>query len=61
MQINWADGGEGIMWKRGDGYGIIMCKLKGVMEKGGHYVVEITGWMQKGGIIRCKLKGQMDK
>ena len=29
--------------KRG---GIIMCKLKGGMEKGGHYVVEMTGWMQ---------------
>ena len=24
-------------------------KLKGYMEKGGHYDVEIKGWMQKGG------------
>ena len=38
-----------------------MCKLKGGMEKGGHYVVEMTGCIQKGGIIRCKLKGWMDK
>ena len=51
------------MWKWGGCKkgGIIMCKLKGGMEKGGHYVVEMTGWMQKGGIIRCKLKGRMDK
>ena len=39
--------------------GIMMCKLKVRMEKGGHYV-EIKGWMQKGGMM-CKLKGQMDK
>ena len=38
----------------------MMCKLKGGMTKGGHYDVEITGWMQKGG-IRCKLKGRMRK
>ena len=25
----------------------MMCKLKGWMDKGGHYV-EIKGWMQKG-------------
>ena len=31
------------------------------MDKGGHYDVEMKGWMQKGGIIRCKLKGRMDK
>ena len=24
-----------------------MCKLKGWMDKGGHYDVEIKGWMQK--------------
>ena len=41
--------------------GIIMCKFKGGMDKGGHYNVEMTGWMQKGGIIRCKLKERMDK
>ena len=39
----------------------MMCKLKGGMNKRGHYDVEMKGWMQKGGIIRCKLKGQMDK
>ena len=40
--------------------GIIMCKLKGRMDKGGHYDVEMKGWMQKVGIIICKLKGRMD-
>ena len=39
----------------------MMCKLKGGMEKGGHYDVEMKGWLQKSGIIRCKLKGGMDK
>ena len=38
-----------------------MFKLKAMMDKGGHYDVEMTGWMQKGGIIRCRLKGWMDK
>ena len=27
--------------------GIMMCKLKGWMDKGGHYDVEMKGWMQK--------------
>ena len=27
----------------------MMCKLKGRMDKGGHYDVEMKGWMQKGG------------
>ena len=36
--------------------GIMMCKLKGGMDKRGHYDVEMKRWMQKGGIIRCKLK-----
>ena len=40
--------------------GIMMCKLKGRMDKGGHYV-QMKGWMQKRGIIMCKLKGWMDK
>ena len=39
----------------------MMCKLKGGMYKGGHYDMEMKGWMQKGGIIRCKLNGRMDK
>ena len=39
----------------------MMCKLNGGMNKGGHYDVEMKGWMQKGGIIRCKLKGWMGK
>ena len=30
--------------------GILMCKLKGQMDKGGHYDVEIKGWMQQGAI-----------
>ena len=25
-----------------------MCKLKGGMDKEGHYEVEMKGWMQKG-------------
>ena len=27
--------------------GIMMCKLKGRMDKGGHYDVEMKVWMQK--------------
>ena len=27
----------------------MMCKLKGRIDKGGHYDVEMKGWMQKGG------------
>ena len=27
--------------------GITMCKLKGRMDKVGHYDVEMKGWMQK--------------
>ena len=45
-----------------DGKGaIMMCKLKEGMDKGGHYDVEIKGWMQKGGNLIRKLKGRMDK
>ena len=29
----------------------MMCKLKGWMDKGGHYDVEMKGWMQKGAIF----------
>ena len=29
---------------------IMMCKLKGRMEKGGHYDVQMKGWMQKGAL-----------
>ena len=38
----------------------MMCKLKGWMHKGEHYVVEmiVDGNF---GIMMCKLKGQMDK
>ena len=41
--------------------GIMMCKLKGGIDKAGHYDVEMKGWMRKGDIIMCKLKGRMDK
>ena len=41
--------------------GIMMRKLKGRMDKGGHDDVEMKGWMQKEGIIRCNLKGWMDE
>ena len=27
--------------------GIIRCKLKGRMDKDGHYDMEIIGWMEK--------------
>ena len=27
--------------------GIMMCKLKGRMDKCGHYAVEMKGWMEK--------------
>ena len=30
--------------------GIMMWKFKGRMGKGGHYDVEMTGWMQKGAL-----------
>ena len=26
----------------------MMCKLKGQMDMGGHYDVEMKGWMQRG-------------
>ena len=39
----------------------MMCKLKGGMDKGGYYDVEIKGWIGKGGIMMCKLKEWMDK
>ena len=31
------------------------------MDKGGHYEVEMKGWIAKGGIMMCKLKGWIDK
>ena len=30
--------------------GIMMCKLKWRMDMGGHYDVEMKGWMAKGAI-----------
>ena len=30
--------------------GIMMCKLKGRIEKGGHYNVQMKRWMQKGAL-----------
>ena len=39
----------------------MICNLKGRMDKGGNYEVEMKGWMGKGGIMMCKLKGGMDK
>ena len=32
--------------------GIMMCKLKGWMDKEGHCDVEMKGWIAKGGILR---------
>ena len=41
--------------------GIMICKLKAGMDKGGHFDEEMKGWMQTGTILRCKSKGRMDK
>ena len=41
--------------------GIMMCKLKGWMDKGGHYDGGNERVDGKGGIMMCKLKGRMDK
>ena len=30
--------------------GIMMCKLKGRIDKGGYYDVETKGWLQQGAI-----------
>ena len=34
----------------------MMCKLKGWMDKGGHYDVEMKGWMQKGDHYYVQIK-----
>ena len=34
----------------------MMYKLKGQMDKGGHYDVEMKGWMQKGGHYYVQIK-----
>ena len=41
-----------MMWKYRwmDRKSTIISKLKGRMDKGGHYNVEIKEWMEKGGI-----------
>ena len=36
-----------------DGKGGIMCKVKGRIDKGGHYDVEMIGSMQKEGALLC--------
>ena len=33
-----------------------MCKLKGRMDEGGHYDVEMKAWMQKGGHYDVQIK-----
>ena len=30
--------------------GNMVCKLRGLMDNGGHYDVQMKGWMQKGAI-----------
>ena len=40
---------------------IMMCKLKGRMDKGRHHDVEIKEWMQKRGNMMYTLKGRTDK
>ena len=34
----------------------MMCKLKGRMDKGGNYDVEMKGWMQKRGHYYVQIK-----
>ena len=54
---------------RNGGLYIIMYKLIGQMDKGGHYDMQMKGWALCGnikvdakvGIMMCKLKGQIDK
>ena len=41
-------------------WGIMMCELKGRMDKGGYHHVEIKMWLQQGNLV-CKLRGWMDK
>ena len=33
-----------------------MCKLKGQMDRAGHYYVEMKGWMHKGGHYYVEIK-----
>ena len=40
--------------------GIIMCNLKGRMDKG-HYDVQIKRWMDNGGHYKVEMKGWMEK
>ena len=35
--------------------GIMMCKLKVDMDKGGNYDMQMKGWMQRLGIMMCKI------
>ena len=35
----------------------MMCKLKGQIDKGGHYDVQMYGWMQIGRHYDVQLKG----
>ena len=39
----------------------MMCKLRGRMDKDGHYDMDIKEGNGKGGIMIRKLKGRMDK
>ena len=41
--------------------GVMMCKLKGWIDQGGHYDFEKKGWMEKEeGNMMCKLRGWID-
>ena len=39
----------------------MMCKLKGWMDNGEHYNVEMKGVDGKNDIMMCTLKGRMEK
>ena len=49
VQLNQVDGEGRALYgnQRLDGKGGMMCKLKRRMDKGGHYDVEMKGWMEK--------------
>ena len=43
--------------------GIMMCKLKGRMEKGGHYDAQMKGWMDERCFrpLLCTVKAELGR
>ena len=51
VRVDAKEGHYDVQIKRVDiKQGIMICKLNVQMEKGGHYDVDMKGWMQKVGI-----------